>query len=48
MIDKTSNEGGTSDQCFIQQAPVDQKGKAAAVREWILWTGDWERNITNP
>lgn len=47
MIDKISNEGGTADQCFISVAPVDQKGKNAAQREWTLWTGDYERNITN-
>lgn len=47
VMDRRSGEGGATDQAFIQQAPVDQKGKAATVREWLLWTGTWVREIPN-
>lgn len=43
-----SGEGGATDQCFIMTAPADSKGKAATVRDWILWAGNWDRDITNP
>jgi hypothetical protein len=43
-----SGEGGTTDQAFIQAAPADSKGKAATMREWVIWSGDWTREITNP
>lgn len=42
-----SGEGGTADQCYIQTAPVDSKGKMATVREWTLVTGDWNPAIPN-
>lgn len=42
-----SGEGGATDQAFIQSAPADSKGKNATVREWVLWTGDWQRDIPN-
>lgn len=48
VIDTGSNEGGTADKCFIMQAPSDSKGKNAVVREWVLVTGDWTPNVTNP
>lgn len=48
FIDKNSGEGGTADRCFILQAPADQKGVNASVRAWVLWTGEWEPNVTNP
>lgn len=45
--DVDSGEGGAADQCFIQTAPSDQKGVAAAVRTWVLVTGDWAPNVPN-
>ncbi|WP_019997254.1 phage structural protein [Aureimonas ureilytica] len=45
IIDRGSGEGGATDQAFIQQAPEVQKGTAATVREWQLWTGDWRAEI---
>lgn len=48
VVDRNSNEGGSTDQAFVQQAPSDVKGKNAGVREWVLWSSDWERNIPNP
>jgi hypothetical protein len=45
--DKVSGEGGTADKCFIRTAPEDSKGKVATVREWIIWTGDWNPEIPN-
>jgi hypothetical protein len=47
LIDVDSGEGGSTDDMYIQEAPDDQKGKNASVREWVLITGDWKRNITN-
>lgn len=43
--DRNSGEGGATDQAFISQAPDDQKGANATVREWMLITGDWRPNI---
>lgn len=45
VMDTRSGEGGTTDQAFIQSAPGDQKGVNAAVREWVLVSGDWIREI---
>lgn len=45
--DKVSGEGGTADKCTIMTAPEDSKGKTAVVREWVLWTGDWNPEIPN-
>lgn len=45
VIDVDSNEGGSTDQCFIQTAPNDEKGVNAAAREWVLVTGDWKPEI---
>lgn len=45
--DKVSGEGGTADQCYIMSAPDDSKGKAATVREWILWTADYSPEVPN-
>jgi hypothetical protein len=45
--DKVSGEGGTADQCYIMQAPEDQKGKNATVREWKLWTGEFNPEVPN-
>ena len=45
FIDKLSGEGGNADQCFIQTPPADSKGTVAVVREWILWTGNWNALI---
>lgn len=45
LIDVDSNEGGSTDQCFIQTAPNDEKGVNAAAREWVLVTGDWKPEI---
>lgn len=47
MKDRVSGEGGAASNCFIQGAPSDQKGKNAAVREWVLWTGEWTPEIPN-
>ena len=48
VIEKTSGKGGTTDQCFIMQAPANSDGKNAVAHEWVLVTGDWEPNVTNP
>lgn len=45
VVDIDSNEGGSTDQAFIQQMPTDQKGNAATEREWILVTGEWKPEI---
>jgi len=45
FIDSLSKEGGSADKCFILQAPVDQKGTNATVREWVIVTGDWNPSI---
>jgi len=45
VIDVDSNEGGSTDQCFIQTAPNDEKGVNAGPREWVLVTGDWKPEI---
>ena len=45
--DKVSGEGGTADKCYIMTAPEDSKGVNATVREWVLWTGDWNPEIPN-
>lgn len=47
IIDRRSNEGGSADKCFIQRRPEDSKGKNATVREWVLWTGEFEPTIPN-
>lgn len=46
--DVDSGEGGASDQCFIEKAPNDEKGKNATVREWVLVTGQYKADIPNP
>lgn len=48
VIDVDSNEGGSTDQAFIMTAPTDSKGKAAAVREWVLVTGQWRPEVPRP
>ncbi|NTS31265.1 DUF3277 family protein [Phyllobacterium sp. BT25] len=45
VIDVDSNEGGSTDQCFIMTAPNDEKGVNASAREWVLVTGDWKPEI---
>ena len=45
--DRVSGEGGTADKCYIRKAPDDSKGKMATVREWLIWTGDWNPEIPN-
>jgi hypothetical protein len=45
FIDTGSNEGGSSDRVFIQTPPADSKGKNAVVREWVLWTAQWSKEI---
>jgi len=45
--DTSSGEGGTADRCFIQSAPTDTKGASATVREWTLWTPEWNAEIPN-
>lgn len=47
FIDTVSNEGGSADRCYIQTAPADSKGKNAVVREWVLWTADWNPEVPN-
>lgn len=47
VLELQSGEGGTAEQCFIQGAPEDSKGVNATVRDWTLWTGDWEPAIPN-
>lgn len=48
VIDIDSGEGGSTDQAFIQRAPTDSKGTAAAVREWVLVTGQWRPEVPKP
>ncbi len=45
LLDLISNEGGNADKCFIAEAPNNDAGKSATVREWILVTGDWTPTI---
>lgn len=45
LKDTGSGEGGNTDQAFIMTPPDDAKGEKAGVREWVLWTGDWNREI---
>lgn len=45
IIDVDSGEGGSTDQAFIRTAPSDTKGKNAAVREWVLVTGQWRPEV---
>lgn len=47
FIDAGSGEGGAADKCFIQTSPADQKGVNASVREWVLWTAEWNEEIPN-
>lgn len=47
FMDAGSGEGGSADKVFIQGAPADQKGVNAVVREWVLWTADWNPEIPN-
>lgn len=47
LKDKVSGEGGTADKCYIMSAPETQTGKAATVREWVLWTADWQPEVPN-
>jgi hypothetical protein len=47
FMDTVSGEGGVADKCYIQSAPADQKGKAATVREWTLWTAEYAPEVTN-
>lgn len=47
FIDNSSGEGGSADKCYIQTAPVDSKGVNATVREWVLWTSEWNPEIPN-
>lgn len=46
--DIRSNDGGSSNRCFIQGKPTAGFGKAAAMREWTLVCGDWQDNVTTP
>lgn len=41
-LDTLNNEGGSADECYIMTAPSDTKGVTATVREWVLWTADYE------
>ena len=45
--DLTSNEGGSTDECFIMTAPYDQKGMNATVREWVLVSTEWNIDVIN-
>lgn len=47
FIDTVSGEGGTADKCYIMTAPADSKGKSATVREWVLWTVEYNPEIPN-
>lgn len=47
VIDSGTGEGGSADKCFIASRPTDSKGKAATVREWVLWTSEWNPEIPN-
>jgi Bacteriophage KPP10, Structural protein ORF10 len=48
IIDIDSGEGGSTDQCFIQQMPTDGKGVNAAAREWVLVAGQWKPEVPRP
>lgn len=41
--DRASGEGGAAEECFIQQAPSQEFGVNATMREWVLATGDYRR-----
>jgi len=41
IIDTSSGEGGSAEQCFIQKSPAASNGNEATVREWVLVTGSW-------
>lgn len=43
--DGDSNEGGACDRAWVRQAPSISMGKAATVRVWQLWTGNFDRRI---
>lgn len=45
VMDVDSGEGGAADQCFIEKAPNDEKGKNATVREWVIVTGQWKAEV---
>ncbi len=47
IMDAVSGEGGTARDCFIQTVPADSKGVNAAVREWVLWAGEWTPEVPN-
>ncbi len=47
FMDTVSGEGGSADRCYVMTAPADSKGKAATVREWILWAVDYNPEIPN-
>lgn len=47
VMDSASGEGGVADRCYIQTAPADSKGVNAAVREWILWSGEFIPEVPN-
>lgn len=42
--DRINGEGGQGP-CYIMTAPTEQKGARATTREWVLWCGDWSRDI---
>lgn len=46
--DIRSNDGGSTEQAFVQGEPTEGFGKAASMREWTLVCGNWKKNITTP
>lgn len=47
VIDASSGEGGSADRCFVLNSPTDSKNKTATVRQWVLWTADWNAEVPN-
>ncbi|RIY00214.1 DUF3277 family protein [Aureimonas flava] len=43
--DSDSNEGGACDKAHIVQQPGSQNGVNAAVRTWVLWTGNYQARL---
>jgi hypothetical protein len=47
FVDADSNEGGATEQVFIETSPTDTKGKAATSRVWVLVTASWKPLVPN-
>lgn len=41
-----SGKGGATDKAFIKTRPTTSAGKNASMVEWVLWTAQWNEEIT--